>query len=97
MAGPCLSLASAALCQGENEIFNCIYEAELIAQVRLRDCLGLLALLSLPHPSAEGEGKEEVPMVGQAVSSSAKSAGDLDFPLQRNIDLWGLAIANING
>lgn len=70
---------------------------ELIAQVRLRNCLGLLALRPLPHPPAEGEGKEEVPMVGQAATSRAKSTGDVNFPLQRNIDLWGLAIANVNG
>ncbi|KAK2519065.1 hypothetical protein Q9233_012118 [Columba guinea] len=48
---------------GDNEIFNCVCEVELIAQVRVRDSLGLLALLFLPHPLAQGEGKEKVPVV----------------------------------
>lgn len=46
--------------KGENEIFNCVHEVELSAQVRRRDCLRTLALLASPHPSAGGEGKEEV-------------------------------------
>lgn len=44
----------------ENEILNYLREVEPTAQVRRRDCLRMLALLTLPHPSAEGEGKEEV-------------------------------------
>lgn len=90
--GPCLSYGSAALCQGDNEIFNCVCEVELIAQVRVRDSLGLLALLFLPHPLAQGEGKEKVPVVSQAVSSRAKSSRGLDFLLQKNFDLWDLVL-----
>lgn len=73
--GPCLSCASAALCQGDNEIFNCVCEVELIAQVRVRDSLGLLALLFLPHPLAQGEGKEKVQWSAKLSAAEQKVQG----------------------